>query len=99
MSPEECPYDVSRGQYQYVTLPLATLTGLLKYNKFGLNHVLIKQNLPNSIILPPNNGGFYGLFIYLFSFAYNYTNNNMHTTISVQPQSANVEKLVSSFVA
>ena len=37
------------------------------------------------------------LFIYLFSFAYNYTNNNMYTTISVQPQSANVEKLVSSF--
>ena len=37
---------------------LATITDLLKYNKFGLNGVLIKQNLPNSIILTPNNGGF-----------------------------------------
>ncbi len=31
---------------------------LLKHDKFGSNFVLIKQNLPNSIILPPKNGGF-----------------------------------------
>ncbi len=31
---------------------------LLKHNKFGSNFVLIKQNLPNLIILPPKNGGF-----------------------------------------
>ena len=35
-----------------------TVAYLLKHDKFGSNFVLIKQNLPNSIILPPNNGGF-----------------------------------------
>ncbi len=35
-----------------------TVAYLLKHNKFGSNFVLIKQNLPNSIILPPKNGGF-----------------------------------------
>ena len=35
-----------------------TVTYLLKHDKFGSNFVLIKQNLPNSIILPPKNGGF-----------------------------------------
>ncbi len=29
-----------------------------KHDKFGSNFVLIKQNLPNSIILPLKNGGF-----------------------------------------
>ena len=37
---------------------LATDTGLLKNDKFGSNFVLIKQNLPNSTILPPKNGRF-----------------------------------------
>ena len=35
-----------------------TVAYLLKHDKFGSNFVLIKQNLPNSIILPPKNGGF-----------------------------------------
>ncbi len=30
-----------------------TVAYLLKHDKFGSNFVLIKQNLPNSIILPP----------------------------------------------
>ena len=34
-----------------------TVAYLLKHDKFGSNFVLIKQNLPNSI-LPPKNGGF-----------------------------------------
>jgi hypothetical protein len=37
---------------------LATVTNLLKYDKFGLNVVSIKQNLPNSTILPAKNGAF-----------------------------------------
>ena len=37
---------------------LVTVAYLLKHDKFGSNFVLIKQNLPNSIILPPKNGGF-----------------------------------------
>ena len=37
---------------------LATDTGLLKNDKFSSNFVLIKQNLPNSTILPPKNGRF-----------------------------------------
>ena len=35
-----------------------TVAYLLKLDKFGSNFVLIKQNLPNPIILPPKNGGF-----------------------------------------
>ena len=35
-----------------------TVAYLLKHDKFGSNFVLTKQNLPNSIILPPKNGGF-----------------------------------------
>ena len=37
-----------------------TVAYLLKHDTFGSNFVLliIKQNLPNSIILPPKNGGF-----------------------------------------
>ena len=35
-----------------------TIAYLLKHDKFGSNFVLIKQNLPNLIILPPKNGGF-----------------------------------------
>ncbi len=35
-----------------------TVAYLLKHDKFGSNFVLIKQNLLNSIILPPKNGGF-----------------------------------------
>ncbi len=34
-----------------------TVAYLLKHDKFGSNFVLIKQSLPNSIILPPKNGG------------------------------------------
>jgi hypothetical protein len=35
-----------------------TVAYLLKHDKFGSNFVSIKQNLPNSIILPPKNGEF-----------------------------------------
>ena len=34
-----------------------TITGLLKNDKFVSNLLFMKQNLANSIILPPKNGG------------------------------------------
>ena len=34
-----------------------TIIGLLKNDKFGSNLLFLKQNLANSIILPPKNGG------------------------------------------
>ena len=36
---------------------LETITGLLKNDKFVSNLLFMKQNLANSIILPPKNGG------------------------------------------
>ncbi len=40
------------------TSHIVTVAYLLKHDKFGSNIVLIKQNLPYSIILPSKNGGF-----------------------------------------
>ena len=37
---------------------LATVTGLLKYENTGSDSVLIKQNLPYSVILPSKNSRF-----------------------------------------
>ena len=34
-----------------------TITGLLKNDKLGSKPLFLKQNLANSIILPPKNGG------------------------------------------
>ena len=34
-----------------------TITGLMKSNKFVSNLLFMKQNLADSIILPPKNGG------------------------------------------
>ena len=42
----------------HIVSDTVTVAYLLKHDKFGSNFVLIKQNLPNSIILPPKNGGF-----------------------------------------
>ena len=33
------------------------ITGLLKNDKLGSNLLFLKQNLANSLILPPKNGG------------------------------------------
>ena len=63
-SPEICIFSscISMTRFQNLVLKLhtelATDTGLLKNDKFGSNFVLIKQNLPNSTILPPKNGRF-----------------------------------------
>ena len=43
--------------FQTIYSILTTITGLLEYDKFGSNFVLIK-NSPYSIILPPKNGRF-----------------------------------------
>ena len=45
-------------KYAAETSHIVTVAYLLKHDKFGSNFVLIKQNLSNSIILPPKNGGF-----------------------------------------
>ena len=45
-----------------------TVIGLLKNGKLGSNRLFMKQNLANSIILPPKNGGLKGNATRIFSF-------------------------------